>query len=441
MSFAEITNYLDESSLPYPFCPGCGHGFILDHLNAALVRLQIDPHRLVIVTDIGCSGLSDQHFKTNAFHGLHGRSVTYATGMKLANPDLKVVVLMGDGGCGIGGHHLINAARRNIGVTVLVFNNLNYGMTGGEHSVSTPPGAKTATTKYGHLEQPMDICTTASVNGAGFVARATAFDKGLPELIAQAMQQDGFALIDIWELCTAYYVPNNKFSKRALEETLANLNFATGILHYSARPEYSRAYRAAVADQMGRLTLAGRPIQSKYRSTLASTMNFVLAGKAGMKIITAATLFSRGALLSGLWASQRSDYPVTVKSGYSLSEVNLSPNEIPFTGVSKPDLMVVLAPEALGKVGTKISALRERDRLYIDADLMPVNTRAKIIPLHFGSTRRKQGWAITALAGVLRHAGIYPLDALKEAVSMDEAYARENLAAIEVSEGLIVDAS
>ncbi|MEJ2262522.1 MAG: thiamine pyrophosphate-dependent enzyme [Anaerolineales bacterium] len=441
MSLAEITNYLDEDSLPYPFCPGCGHGAILDDLNEALVKLQVAPQKLVIVTDIGCSGLSDKHFKTNAFHGLHGRSVTYATGMKLANPDLKVVVLMGDGGCGIGGHHLINAARRNIGVTVLVFNNLNYGMTGGEHSVSTPPGAITATTKYGHLEQPMDICATASVNGAGFVARATAFDKGLPDLIAQAMQQDGFALIDIWELCTAYYVPNNKFSKRALEETLANLNFTTGILQHSARREYSRAYRAAVADQKGLPTLEARTIQSKYTSTLTSAMNLVIAGKAGMKIITAATLFSRGALLSGLWASQRSDYPVTVKSGYSLSEVNLSPNEIPFTGVPKPDLMLVLAPEALSKVGAKISALGESDRLYIDADLMPVDTRARIIPLHFDRTRLKRHWAITALAALLQHASIYPLEAFREAVSKDEAYARENLVAVEASEGLIADSS
>jgi 2-oxoglutarate ferredoxin oxidoreductase subunit beta len=441
MSAPELASYLDESTLPYPFCPGCGHAFILDHLNAALVKLQVDPRRVVVVTDIGCSGLSDKHFKTNAFHGLHGRSVTYATGMKLANPNLKVIVLMGDGGCGIGGHHLINAARRNIGVTVLVFNNLNYGMTGGEHSVSTPPGAITATTKYGHLEQPMDICATASVNGASFVARTTAFNKSLPDLIAQAMQQNGFALIDIWELCTAYYVPNNKFSKRALVETLAALYFATGILQHSARPEYSRAYRAAVADQMDQPMLAARPIQSKYASRLPSAINCLIAGKAGMKIITAATLFSRGALLSGLWASQRSDYPVTVKSGYSLSEVNLSPNEILFTGVPKPDLMVVLAPEALGKVRAKISALSESDRMYIDADLMPVNTRARIIPLHFGSARRKQGWAITALAAVLQHASIYPLEAFREAVSMDEAYARENLAAIEASKGIILASS
>ena len=95
---------------------------------------------MVIVSDIGCSGLSDQYFATSAFHGLHGRSVTYATGIKLANPELTVIVIMGDGGTGIGGTHLINAARRNIGVTVIVMNNLNFGMTGGQHSTTTPEG-------------------------------------------------------------------------------------------------------------------------------------------------------------------------------------------------------------------------------------------------------------------------------------------------------------
>jgi pyruvate/2-oxoacid:ferredoxin oxidoreductase beta subunit len=97
---------------------------ITSHLNAALVRLQLDPHKVVVVTDIGCSGLADKYFTTNALHGLHGRSVTYATGIKLADPELKVIVLMGDGGCGIGGHHLINAARRNM-VIVVVFNNFS----------------------------------------------------------------------------------------------------------------------------------------------------------------------------------------------------------------------------------------------------------------------------------------------------------------------------
>src|SRR5512134_1359967 len=125
--------YSYRNEREYPFCPGCGHGLVLNHLNAALVKLDLDPRQVALVTDIGCQGLADQYFVTNAFHGLHGRSIAYASGIKLADPNLKVIVVMGDGGAGIGGAHLLSAARRNIGLTVLVLDNFNFGMTGGEH--------------------------------------------------------------------------------------------------------------------------------------------------------------------------------------------------------------------------------------------------------------------------------------------------------------------
>ncbi|CAG0980516.1 partial 2-oxoglutarate oxidoreductase subunit KorB, partial [Anaerolineae bacterium] len=112
MTLNTITTYRNMERARYPFCPGCGHTMVNDHLNAALVKLQVDPLKTVIVTDIGCVGMSDQYFDVHAFHGLHGRAITYATGIKLANPDLRVIVLMGDGGVGIGGAHLLNAARR-----------------------------------------------------------------------------------------------------------------------------------------------------------------------------------------------------------------------------------------------------------------------------------------------------------------------------------------
>ncbi len=377
MSEQGLKSYLDETLLPYFFCPGCGHGTISNALNAALVKLQLDPHEAVIVTDIGCSGLTDKYFTTNAFHGLHGRSVTYATGIKLANPELKVIVLMGDGGCGIGGHHLINAARRNIGVTVVVFNNFNYGMTGGEHSVTTPPGGLTSSTPFGQLEQPMDICQTVAVNGASFVARTTSFDKGLPDLLAAAIQNEGFSLVEAWELCTAYYVPNNHFSKSLLENTLRELNFPTGIIHQSKRPEYSRAYRQSVAGEAGKKPMPARPIQPKYESKLNQRMGIVIAGAAGKKINSAATLFCRGAVLSGLWATQRNDYPVTVKSGHSVSEVILAAKEIGYTGISMPEVMLLLFKEGLATVRSQLGAMTEEDTLVVSSDLLPVHTQAK----------------------------------------------------------------
>jgi 2-oxoglutarate/2-oxoacid ferredoxin oxidoreductase subunit beta len=438
MSEPTFKTYLDDNLLPYFFCPGCGHGMITGQLNEALVRLQLDPHQVVVVTDIGCSGLADKYFITNTLHGLHGRSVTYATGIKLANPELKVIVLMGDGGCGIGGHHLINAARRNIGVTVVVFNNFNYGMTGGQHSVTTPIGGMTSSTPLGQLEQPMDICQTVAVNGASFVARTTSFDKGLPDLLVKAIENEGFSLIDIWELCTAYYVPNNRFSKGLLEKTLADLEFSTGIIHQAVRPEYSRAYRQLVSEEAGKVAMEPRPIEAKYQSKLDKRIGILLAGAAGKKINSAATLFCGGAVLSGLWATQRNDYPVTVKSGHSVSEVILAPEEVLFTGIDRPEVMVLLFKEGLAAVRSQLDAMTAGDTLVINADLLPIKTKARTIALDFKQAgawaAKKEYWAIMAMSAILRKFEIYPLEAFKEAVSGRSEFAEDNLKAIEAGE-------
>lgn len=431
-------SYLNESLLPYPFCPGCGHGAVLDALNQALVELQLDPKKVVIVTDIGCQGLSDKFFSTNAFHGLHGRSITYGTGIKLFNPELHVIVLIGDGGCGIGGHHLINAARRNIGLTVLVFNNLNYGMTGGEHSATTPHGGVTNSSWFGNLERPMDICGTVQVNGASFIARTTSFDKTLPSMIADAIQNNGFSLIDIWELCTAYYVPKNKFSRKVLEDTLTSLEFKTDILHQGEHPEYSQVYRNTTAEQQGKSTSFSQPIQSKYNHQLTARLSCIIAGNAGKRIGTAANAFSLGGVLSNLYVTKRDEYPITIKTGFSLSEVILSPEETHFTGVPKPNLMVVLFPEGLKKVRWKLSNLTKKDTLYINAALPSSETCARVVRLDFSKTKMKQEfYALMAMAEVLRQTNIYPLDAYREAASIQKDFAEGNLAAIDASEKLI----
>ena len=425
----------------YPFCPGCGHAQTNDHLNAALVKLQLDPCKTVIVTDIGCVGMSDQYFEVNAFHGLHGRAVTYATGIKLANPDLNVIVLMGDGGTGIGGHHLLNAARRNIGITVLVFNNLNFGMTGGQHSVTTPHGGLTATTRGGNLERPLDICATVSVNGASFVYRGTAFDKDLPDRIAEAVQTPGFALLDIWELCTAYYVPNNKFSKTELLGTMQALGLPSGILQRMDNPELSHAYRTEFADQLGKPVLPPDPIEQKYESALAQTTRILLAGAAGGKVKSTASALAVGGMYSGLWATQRDDYPTTVMSGYSVSEVILSREEILYTGVNQPDILAVITPEGLSQVPRQLKAMDESQTVYVVPELADqIQTRARkvVFNLNRAPVNRKS-LAVTATAAIVRHAGLYPLDAFRDAINAGQRaeIAEENLKAVEASEAIL----
>ncbi len=419
---------------------------ILNHLDAALVKLQLDPRKTVIVSDIGCVGLSDQYFVTNTFHGLHGRSVAYATGIKLANPELHVLVTMGDGGCGIGGTHLINAARRNIGVTVLVFNNFNFGMTGGEHSVTTPPCAITATTRHGNIEQPLDVCATVAANGASYVYRGTSFDKDLADRIAEAIQHEGFSLLDIWELCTAYFAPNNEFSRTALIETLSALKFPTGVIRQESRPEYAREYRRVyqVTNDSkgveGNVSGAQRGSPPQFAPKLDHKVSIVVAGSAGGKVRSAARLLGQAATLCGspttglrLWAAQRDDYPVTVNTGHSVSEIILSPQEIRFTGVSHPDVLIVLSENGYQKVAHYLPRLTAENWLFVVPEFAELETRARKMVVDLSRVARKNT-ALAMITVVTQVMGWLPVEALQEAArqSQPAELVQENLRAIAV---------
>jgi len=402
----------------YPFCPGCGHSLILNHLNSAFVTLGLDPHRIALVTDIGCQGLGDQYFVTNAFHGLHGRSLTYATGIKLADPDLKVFVLIGDGGTGIGGAHLLNAARRNVGMTVLVMNNFNFGMTGGEHSVTTPPGGVTATTRGGNLERPLDVCATVAANGAGYVWRGAAFDRELPDVIAEASRSECFALLDIWELCTAYYVPNNEFSRTALLALREQLGMPAGLLHREERPEYARAVRAANEAQRGKPVLPVRPLPAQFGSRLDREFRLVIAGSAGGKVRSTARMVGEAAILSGLWAAQQDDYPVTVQTGHSISELIFSPNEILFTGVTRPDALVLATEDGRKASARYLKALTAESWLFTTPEFAGLETPATKVVFDFdalGIKGSKKHLALVLTAAALQHLGLFPLEACVEA--------------------------
>lgn len=425
---APLSSYRNET--PYPFCPGCGHHAILDQLNAALVRLGEDPRRVVLVSDIGCSGLSDQYFATSAFHGLHGRSITYATGIKLARPDLKVIVIMGDGGTGIGGAHLLSAARRNIGITVLVFNNFNFGMTGGQHSTTTPPGAITPTTPAGNLERPLDICATVAVNGASYVWRGTSFDRDLPDRILEGIRTDGFALLDIWELCTAYFVPGNHASKKTLATTLDELGLAAGVLRRTEHPEYAAAVRRAGEAVRGRPISVPAPIPARFAAPLDRPFRLVIAGSAGGKVRSAARLVGEAALLSGLWAAQRDDYPITVKSGHSIAELVLSPAEIHFSGITRPDALILLSREGAARVGRVLAALSNDARVFAVPEVGALTTGAPVTVIDPAAASLRLGpgrQALYVVARALDRLGLLPAEALPAAAGLrPSAHATEN---------------
>jgi pyruvate/2-oxoacid:ferredoxin oxidoreductase beta subunit/Pyruvate/2-oxoacid:ferredoxin oxidoreductase gamma subunit len=425
-----LATYRNETA--YPFCPGCGHSSILDQLNAALIRLDRDPKQVVLVTDIGCSGLSDQYFATSAFHGLHGRSLTYAAGIKLARPELEVVVIMGDGGTGIGGAHFLNAARRNVGLTLLVFNNLNFGMTGGQHSTTTPTGAITSTTPGGNLERPLDICATAAVNGAAYVYRGTNFDADLTDRIVEAIETPGFAMLDIWELCTAYFVPSNKFGKRSLEETQTRLGLGTGILERREVAEYATAYRREAAKRGPSPWLEPRLLQSEFASNLQRPCRLLVMGSAGGKVRSAARLVAEAAIRSGLHATQSDDYPITVKTGHSIAELIFSPDPIDFTGIDSPDLLVILSDDGLAKAGPYLAAIQPTGRVVIVPGLEAVDTQAavEILALDRLSGRvGKSELALVALTTAVIGQEVLSADALLAAAG-EGRYAEKNLSAI-----------
>lgn len=208
----DLRKYINYRRLPHMWCAGCGHGMILKGYAQALGELGIEPDRVALVTGIGCCGRTGEYVNTHRFQGTHGRALPIATGLSLTKPDIKVITIMGDGDCGaIGGNHLLHAARRNVDVTAIVANNLNYGMTGGQFSAFTPTGKITNTSRKGKVEAIFDICKITQVAGASYVARSTAFHYAMMvKQLKEAIKCRGFSLVEVIVPCTTYYGRYNK---------------------------------------------------------------------------------------------------------------------------------------------------------------------------------------------------------------------------------------
>jgi 2-oxoglutarate ferredoxin oxidoreductase subunit beta len=222
-------DYLKTEKFPLFWCAGCGNGTVLGAIARAFEELQLEKSKTVVVTGIGCWGKGDDYVTTNAFHGTHGRALAFATGIKLANPELTVVALMGDGdGATIGGNHLIHAARRNVDVTAILVNNFNYGMTGGQYSGTTPEESYTTTSQYGHIEQGFDLCKLAEAAGAPYVARASTYGViQMKKLIADGIRKKGFSLIEAISPCPTHFGRNNKMRQPAQMLKWINENSVT----------------------------------------------------------------------------------------------------------------------------------------------------------------------------------------------------------------------
>jgi 2-oxoglutarate/2-oxoacid ferredoxin oxidoreductase subunit beta len=214
---AEVTKLIHkylrhDKKFPHVWCPGCGIGIMLGSLIRAIDRLEYTKDEIVMVSGIGCTGRLPVYVDFNTLHTTHGRALTFATGVKLVKPQLKVIVIMGDGDAvAIGGNHFIHAARRNIDLTAIILNNSVYGMTGGQYSPTTPYGMKSATTLYGNVEHAFNIAELAVTAGAAFAGRGTVYHANLLDnLIEKACLKVGFSVVEVMSHCHTQYGKINR---------------------------------------------------------------------------------------------------------------------------------------------------------------------------------------------------------------------------------------
>jgi len=261
-----IRDYLREDMFPHFLCPGCGHGIAMRALLWAVHELDVSTDKLAIVSGIGCSGRIGAYVDTNTFHVTHGRPLAFATGLALSRPDLKVVVITGDGDClAIGGNHLIHACRRNLNITCMMLNNEVYGMTGGQVSPTTSQTRYTTTSPTGSIEPVFNACDLAVAAGAGFVGReVTLQTPALKNLLRQALDHDGFSFVEVISDCTEIFGRKNdlgdspemilsqKGSMRpdsygnVVDEPFRPNHMKTGVFAKTDRPEYGATYRGHV---------------------------------------------------------------------------------------------------------------------------------------------------------------------------------------------------
>ena len=262
-----IDKYFRPGRLPHIWCPGCGNGIVTGAIVKAIDKLAFEKDDIAVVSGIGCSSRASGYLDFNTVHSAHGRALPVATGIKLAEPRLKVIVVTGDGDAtAIGGNHFIHAARRNIDVTVVLYNNNIYGMTGGQYSPLTPTNAKATTAQYGTVDRPFDVTELAKGAGATFIARATTFHTQLlVDVITQGIEHPGFSLIEAVTACPISFGRQNKLGPApkmmtwqkdhavmlAAYDKLTNEQkadkFPIGILYKTSAPEYTEEYDKVIA--------------------------------------------------------------------------------------------------------------------------------------------------------------------------------------------------
>ena len=407
-------SFLNKNRPPV-FCPGCTHERVTQALDKALQNMGLDGSKVVIVSDIGCSGLFDTFFNTHAMHGLHGRALTYATGLKMVRPELTVIVTMGDGGLGIGGAHVLGTCRRNIDLTLLVLNNFNYGMTGGQSSSTTPAMARVGSGFLNRLEKPMDAGEVMRSAGAGYVTRMSSYARDLPAEMENAISFKGFSVLDLWGICTGRYTRRNKLTPSMIDENLAALPALQGPVPENARKEYGSHYRELAAEQ--KPVEPPKQIPAEFKAPQTGRQEVIILGSAGQRILTAGEILCLAGLGAGLHASQKNDYPITVLRGHSVSELVLSDREIEFSGISRPSVIMALAPEGVARRHKMFHDLDEKTLIIQDNGVELPDTGAEVVKIDFKAQKIKpHDRALASLAILAKMNRVITFEMLEAAV-------------------------
>lgn len=415
---------------PMPYCKGCGHGVVSRRLNDALLRLGVKPEDVVLTSDIGCVGLVDPLFpEVHTVHTIHGRSTAVAAGAVLADALLgdgrmKNVVMIGDGGATIGLLHLAQAALMNVDLTVLLHNNMLYGMTGGQHSAFTPEGFATSTTPEGNWIPAIDMESFVRGCQGGFFARKLATDADLHEVIATAIAYPGFAMVEVLELCTGFGVPLNRLDGKSLKRTAEARGHALGVLidRRDRRP-YHETYRERFPQRdpaPGATQASADAAGPSFGHRLEGPMTVIIAGSAGERVQTAGAVLSQAAVLSGLSCVQKNDYPVTVGSGFSLAEVKLSPNPILYTGSDAPDALLVVSSDGLceAKARGDLGRLAPSATLIADSTIAAELPAAGLLALPLRNRLSADAAAFGAVCALVAKTGVLERGAVLAAVEV-----------------------
>jgi len=410
------------TDMKFPFCQGCGHGIIVNSISKSINNCGYSALDIVIVSDIGCSGLVDPLFTTHTVHGLHGRAPALGLGISLGlnNPDKKVIVIQGDGGATIGLQHILEAARRNVNMTLVVMNNMLYGMTGGQIS-------GLSTQKFKDLKNietgipPFDIVKLAHVSGAAFACRATSIST-FTDILTEAFRIDGFSLVELSSLCTSYaFKKLNEFND-----------------HISP-PEILRIIRPAMVSDIRRTNSLFENLESVNRNfthNIDKKIGIILAGSAGGGIQSTATMLSRAAMMHGLNSTMKGEYPVTVGTGFSIAEVIISDNKINYTGLESPQIAIIISED-----GLKVAAKRIQPDIKVFADLSLIDSEIKnwhcksLVFCNFSEISSKKGAALAAVAYWMQKEKLLDIHSLTE-IALKHKFSSELIKSIDNSKNL-----